>query len=220
MWDKDTVIHLSPLKNFVFPSFQMAEKIKGILAERKQNPFIEKGLYPKPSVFFGASQYEERTSEELENNLAIVHKTYADEDYYELFEQNSYKVNLLVENKGNEYIEDATVEIEFPKIDGFFIADKIYPKPYHKSSPYELPPLRSDFENMYYPGVTEKNDSILVRQTIGDIKHQIPINAFRVPIRIVIGHMVSGMTIEVKCKIFAKNLTQPVMTNVKIIIDD
>ena len=51
MWDKDTVIHLSPLKNFVFPSFQMAEKIKGILAERKQNPFIEKGLYPKPSVF-------------------------------------------------------------------------------------------------------------------------------------------------------------------------
>lgn len=219
--NKNTTINLSPLKNFVFPSFQIAEKIKKILEERKQKPFVDAGFFfSATSDLFRSKPYEERTTEELEKNLANVHKTYADDDDYELFELNSHKINLLIENKGQQYIEDATIEVEFPKIDGLLIADQIYSEPYHQSSPFEIAPIRSNLNKIYYPSVKDKKESFVVSQTIGNIKHHLPVTAFQEPIRLIFGPKTSGVTIEIKCKIYAKNLAKPVMTILKIIIDD
>ena len=218
--NNDNQLHLSSLKNFEFPSNKMAEKIKKILENRKQNPFVESNnLFALPVATFGSLPYEQRTTKDLEKNLTAVHRTYADEDAYELFEVNSHKINLLVENKGHQYIEDATIEMEIPKIDGVLIADQIYPKPQHQSSPFAVAQVSTNFNNIYYPAVKEEKDSFIISKTIGNIKHQIPTNVFPEPIRLVCGSKASGETIEIKCKIYAKNLSQPVLTTLKIVID-
>jgi hypothetical protein len=218
--NNDVQLHISPLKNFEFPSNRMAEKIKKILENRKQNPFVESNnLFALPVATFGSLPYEQRTTKDLEKNLTAVHRTYADEDAYELFEVNSHKINLLVENKGHQYIEDATIEMEIPKIDGVLIADQIYPKPQHQSSPFAVAQVSTNFNNIYYPAVKEEKNSFIISKTIGNIKHQIPTNVFPEPIRLVCGSKASGETIEIKCKIYAKNLSQPVLTTLKIVID-
>jgi len=213
--NQESTIQLSSLKEFVLPSRQAAEKIEGILEKRKKNPFIEKSLFLNPSSFFGSTPYESRSTEELERNLSIISQAYSDDDAYELYEHHSQKINFLVENKGQQYIEDATIEVTFPKMEGLLVVDKIYEKPIHNSNPLALPQLRS-FDSMNYPSIKEQNDSIIILVHIGAIKHLIPVNTFDVPIRVIFSPLLSGEIIEVQCKIYAKNLTDPIIKNLKI----
>jgi len=210
--NKDTTIQLSSLRSFILPSVRVAEKIKGILVERKQKPFVcSSSLFSLPVYPIESTPYEKRTTEELEKNLGEVQQTYYDDDCYELFELNSHKINFIIENKGQQYIEDATIEIELPKIEGFLIADQIYSEPL---------PIRTYYGEIYYPTVKEENGSFVVSQTIGNIKHHLPIEAFQEPIRIVLLPIASGKTIGIKCNVHAKNLAQPVSSNLKIIVND
>jgi len=50
---------------------------------------------------------------------------------------------------------------------------------------------------------------LIIYETIGDVKHHIPIDAFKVPIRIVLLEQLAGKVIPIKCKIFGKNLIEP-----------
>lgn len=126
-------------------------------------------------------------------------------------------MNFLIENKGQQYIEDATFEVVFPKKEGILIADKIYEKPTDKSDPVNFPQIRSQ-DSMFYPNVKNENDSVIIRDNIVAIKHLIPTQTFSIPIRLIIHPNLSGETIEVKCKIYAKNLTNPIIQDLIIIV--
>ena len=213
------------------PSQRAAEKIKGIIKEKQlaktktqnadftkissvfelqkrliENPFrVANPLSPIP--------YEQRTLEELQKNLKEVDQTYHDDDYYEFFELNSHKINISILNEGDKYIEDASIQLQIKKIEGLLIPEKIYKEPTNNLTKIMAGP---SYESMNYPKVDSTGTSIVIYQKIGDIKHHLPIDAFKVPIRIVFLDQLAGKVIEIKCKIFGKNLIEPLTETLKI----
>jgi len=213
------------------PSQRTAEKIKGIIKEKQlakiktqnvdftkissifelqkrliENPFrVANPLAPIP--------YEQRTLEELQKNLKEVDQTYHDDDYYELFELNSHKINISILNEGHKYIEDASIQLQIKKIQGLLIPEKIYKEP---TNNFTKIMAGSSYESMNYPEVDYTKSSIVIYQAIGDVKHHLPIDAFKVPIRIVFFDQLAGKVIEIKCKIFGKNLIEPLTETLKI----
>jgi hypothetical protein len=213
------------------PSQRAAEKIKGIIKEKQlaktktqnvdfteissifelqkrliENPFrVANPLVPIP--------YEQRTLEELQKNLEEVDQTYQDDDCYEFFELNSHKINISILNEGDKYIEDASIQLQIKKIQGLLMPEKIYKEPINNFTKIMAGP---SYESMNYPKVDSTGTSIVIYQKIGDIKHHLPIDAFKVPIRIAFLNQLAGEIIEIKCKIFGKNLIEPLTETLKI----
>lgn len=158
---------------------------------------------------FFPSPYEQRTLEELEKDLKEVDQTYRDDDHYEFFELNSHKINISILNQGHTYIEDASIQVEIKKMDGLAVADRVYKEPKNNIINIPISPRVPSYESMNYPEVDYTKSSIIIYQTIGDVKHHISIDAFRVPIRMVLLDQLAGEVIEIECKIFGKNLIEP-----------
>jgi len=52
--------------------------------------------------------------------------------------------------------------------------------------------------------------NIIIEESVGDIKHHIPILAFEEPVRMFFSNSLSGESIEIECEIFGKNLKKPI----------
>ena len=217
-------IELVAIGEIKLPSQRAAEKIKSIIKEKKQLAKMKTqntGLTGIFAILESQQQiiatnplapipYEQRTLEELQKNLKEVGQTYYDDDRYEHFELNSHKINISILNEGHKYIEDASIQLQIKKIQGLFIADKVYEKPKFVIAHV------SSYESMNYPEVDYTKSSIFIYQTIGDIKHRLPIDAFKVPIRIMFLDQLVGKVIKIKCKIFGKNIIEPLNKTLKI----
>lgn len=220
-------IELMATSDIKLPSQRAAEKIKKIIKEKKQLAKMK----TRNTTFTGISAiiksqqrlaeslrrtanpfapipYEQRTLEELQKNLKEVDQTYHDDDFYELFELNSHKINIGILNEGHTYIEDASLQLQIKKIEGLLIADMVYEEPKNDINRFVSAHVPS-YESMNYPEVDYTESSIVIYQTVGDVKHHLPIDAFKVPIRIVFLGQLAGKFIEIKCKIFGKNLIEP-----------
>jgi len=221
-------IELTVTNDIKLPSQRAAEKIKKIIKERKQVAKMktQETAFTGISAIFESQQrfakslssitanpfspipYEQRTLEELQKNLKEVNQTFRDDDSYALFELSSHKINISLLNEGHTYIEDASIQLQIKKIEGLLVAEKVYVEP--KNGINSLVNIHvPSYESMNYPEVNFTESSIVIYQTIGDVKHRLPINAFKVPIRIVFLGQLAGKVVEINCKLFGKNLIEP-----------
>jgi len=221
-------IELMVTSDIKLPSQRAAEKIIKIIKERKQvvKMKTQEAAFTGISAIFESQQrfakslrsitanpfspipYEQRTLEELQNNLKEVDQTYRDDDSYTLFELSSHKINISILNEGHTYIEDASIQLQIKKIEGLLVAEKVYVEPKNDINSLVNAHVPS-YESINYPEVNYTESSIVIYQTIGDVKHRLPINAFKVPIRIVFLDQLAGKVVEIKCKLFGKNLIEP-----------
>ena len=206
---------------FTLPSERKARGIRRTIEEKK-NPGLKKStildLYgisvPDLSALTGIKPYHERTLEELEENLKNVTKDFAVDDAYFLFEENGYRLNIILHNKGEQYVEDGEIHVYIPKVDGLLVAPKVTEKP--DRSPYRLNTLISPQSRPKYPEIIESENYAVIMESVGDIKHHIPILAFEEPVRIFFNNSLSGESIEIKCEIFGKNLKKPITKILKV----
>ena len=77
-------------------------------------------------------------------------------------------------------------------------------------------PSNLDFAAMNYPEVEVSQASVVVRQSIGNIKHHIPTYAFRVPLRVVLRDELAGNTVEMTLQVFGRNLVNPLTEQLRI----
>jgi hypothetical protein len=227
-------IELMVTSNIKLASQRAAEKIKKIIEEKKQLAKMktQSTAFTEISAILELQQrlaegtriianpfspipYEQRTLEELQQNLKEVDQTYRDNDSYELFELSSHKINISILNEGPTYIEDASIQLQIKKIAGLLIADKVYVEPKNDINTFVSAYVPS-YESINYPEVDYTKSSIVIYQTIGDVKHYLSIDAFKVPIRMVFFEQLVGKVIEIKCKIFGKNLKEPLNEILKI----
>jgi len=227
-YDLSHEIELMVTSDIKLPSQRAAEKIKKIIKEKKQvakmknqetafagisailesQQSLAKSLRSITAIPLAPIPYEQRTLEELQNNLKEVDQTYRDDDSYTLFELSSHKINISILNEGHTYIEDASIQLQINKIEGLLVAEKAYAEP--KNIINSIVNLHvPSYESMNYPEVNYTESSIVIYQTIGDVKHRLPINAFKVPIRIVFLDQLAGKVVEINCKLFGKNLIEP-----------
>lgn len=221
-YDSRKEIELSTAGKFELPSDRAAKKIKKVIKQKqdsyKRRP--QNDIFPNLSkilegVSIGPTSYEDRSIEELRKNLKEIKQTYCEDDIYELLEANSHKININILNEGYSYIEDASIQLNIKKIEGLFIADRVYKKPTNGVSKLiNSQALSSEF--LDYPEVNDTNSTIIIYQTIGDVKHFLPLKCFKIPIRVLLLNCLAGKSIEIKCKIFGKNLIKPLTENLKI----
>ncbi|HEV7889433.1 MAG TPA: ATP-binding protein [Pyrinomonadaceae bacterium] len=210
-------ISLSAIRDFRYPSDVAAAKIRQILAARAQSggegPMTLHRLAAMSAL--RATPYEGRDTETLKKNLEKVKETYREADLHTYYELHSAKVNFTIVNEGQTYVEDASISVEFPKVSGLAIAPEIYPEP-EDPDPFGIRRVRLRTYWERYPTVTEREQGITVKERLGDLRHGLPKRAFENDLRIVLGGELAGETIELRCRIYGKQLRTPRVETLKI----
>ncbi|MCD8739692.1 putative DNA binding domain-containing protein [Mucilaginibacter roseus] len=222
--NKSTSLTIEPLRNLEFPSKKAKEKLEKIIAHKE-------GLKSRNDYQYQASirnnflaiwepvPYENRDIETLKGNLEKVSETYRDDDYFYLFEEMAFKLNLEILNTGEAYLEDASISLMIPKLKKMLIAEKVYyihREPRNPMIPYS--PRTPKFDELNYPEVKEEEGFYVINAMLGDIKHNISTKAFKAPIRIAFGDIPPGTTLPVQCIIYGRNLRNPLRKELAIII--
>jgi len=216
-------ITIPTARKLTLPSEREAKKIRHVIEEKK-NPGTQKPEIPSISTILslddityaihGAKPYRKRTLEELEDSLENVRKDFATEDKYFRFEENGYKLNIILHNKGEQYIEDGEIHVHIPKAEGLLVAHRVTAEPHYDS--YGNATIIGPHHDLKYPIVTEYENYTVIVESVGDIKHHIQILAFGEPVRIFFNNSLQGESIEIECKIFGKNLKKPITKILKI----
>ncbi|HCI55034.1 MAG TPA: ATP-binding protein [Bacteroidales bacterium] len=210
------VLLVKSLEKIKRPSQVKKEKIETILEKKRKETELFKNMGIK-NIFPGSFNdsfaitlasikgteipYENRDIPTLENNLKKVEGTYLKHDLFEIYEKQATKYNLSIYNKGNQYIEDATIIIKIPKIDGLFVSTQIYPDPNKES-------YLSSFDTsfMYYPDVKENDQEFLIKEHLGNIRHLIKTDSFQEPLRIIASDKIEVESFVIKIELYAKNI--------------
>jgi hypothetical protein len=222
--NKSKILTIKPVSDLAYPSDLAAEEIRRIIKDKeeklKQTDGIGLFLINQDLPMFSGTSYENRSISTLKNDLEKVKETYQEDDLHYLFETKSNLINLIIINNGDEYIEDASVEILIKKNGKFLIADSIYSKPDNRSwiEKINYTSIGPSWDKMHYPKVSETDESYVIFENIGDIKHKIPQDIFNVPVRFIAGPGCLNERILLKVNVFGKNLHKPIEDELTITV--
>ena len=186
-------------KDRSLPTCSLAE-LPSIVASSKLNELIEAKEQVHESAsntmvarltharLFGSdTPYEERSMEEIMEEMKQLKKQYRDNDDYFLFEENRNDLQLVVFNQGEEPIRGASLTLVLPNHDVFHIATQLPKLPKGRNFVERLPAEQAD-----YPAVSLRDDSIHVSVKLGDIEPGEPTDVFFTPLRVCVGDEFKG----------------------------
>jgi hypothetical protein len=114
----------------------------------------------------------------------------ADAKNHYFFEEKALQLNLCACNNGTQSIENVSVELGFPRLPDFDVADRLYTSPFDKRSAAEV-------RNLGYPKVERRDTAIFVRSSIGVLAPDKPEQLFQCPVRLAIGPRMQGRKLAV-----------------------
>ena len=181
---------------------------KSILDSFAFSSNLAKGLQLGPGM---SLKYEDRDVSTLKANLAKVRETYEERDLHYLYEQRAHKINILITNTADRYIEDCSVEIRIKRSFDFVVATTVYEKYQGSSGGYLSMPIArpASYARLHYPKVKADAEWYTVSGHPGDLKHQLSTAALGVPIRVLLPPDSAGNKLELVLTIFGKNLPKP-----------
>jgi hypothetical protein len=135
---------------------------------------------------------------------------FVDADNHYFYEEKALQLNLIVSNDGEEIVRDMEIELGFPRLPDFDVADHLYTSPFDKRSSQEL-------KNLGYPKVERENVAIMVRNSIGVLAPDHPESAFRCPLRLAVGPDMLGKKIAVHYTLRGKDKQEIGKGRLKII---
>jgi hypothetical protein len=226
-FSEDTVlteITLTALRELELASDRAKQKIEEILREREEQqrnpglrafgPAVLSSLaFASP---FGDRPYHTRTDDELRENLKHLKEAYSEDDRYELFENHAFRLNVYVRNDGTQYVEDATVELQIPKVSGLRVASRMYPQPSRDPLGMDRVQHLLTAVGTGYPSVTEKGGSIIAGYHHTSLKHRRITKAFPEPLRIAVFPELVGGTLQLEFAIHGRNLLAPYRTGLRV----
>ena len=211
--------------DFRLPSQTAKKEIQEAIS-KKENSNPPQQPYDRPPFFeaFKIAQgfqnpfyrsYDDMTIDELKKTLGEVEKKYREHDLYAVFEERTTKIKLKITNHGDEYIEDGSIELTFPKKEGLLISPKVFNKPVPIT---DFTTLAYQTPTFFYPNVKEIDETIIVKAQVGEIKHNTYTIVFSEPLRIKVAQKLIGDSISIQCKIIGKNIKKPIMKVLKLYI--
>lgn len=123
---------------------------------------------------------------------------FADADNHYYYEEKALHLNLIVSNGGEEVVRDLNIELGFPRINDFDLADHLYTSPFDKRSAHEV-------KNLGYPEVVREKAAIKARSSIGVIAPGSPEPAFRCALRMAVGPGMLGKKIAIHYTLRGQN---------------
>ncbi|PFR14227.1 AlbA family DNA-binding domain-containing protein [Bacillus cereus] len=216
----DKKITIAAIKDAELPSQEARREIEEILEERK---FKEKfGLSTidrlglRTSLLYTASEsvpYEERSTETLRRNLERIDETYYEQDRFHIGEELSEKLNLVLRNDGDKYLEDVSVQFKIPSSCGVKVMDRIHRNP-NTGVKYAL--VTTSVVPSRYPHVEKVEEFFIIKSTIDNLKHHQYTEAFGKELRVFFGQDTSKQVITCLYTIYAKNLPSPIFGELEI----
>ena len=152
-------------------------------------------------LFGTDSPYEERSTEEIRQEIAQIERRYRDQDNHFLFEQHATDIQLVAYNQGDEDINDASITLVMPNHSAFHVATGLPRVPRDSRFIERTPNEQAD-----YPAVTLRDGAIQVSSKLGNLPSGEPINLFRAPLRICVGTELKGRRIGIQYSLQAQNL--------------
>ncbi len=158
------------------------------------------------------SPYEDRTPDELMEEMAQLETKYQMDDLHFLFETNAEKLQLVVYNQGDEPIQEASLSIVMPNHNAFHVANQLPKLP--RDGKYVD---RGADEQAAYPSVGLKDDAVHASSTLGEIPTGSLVNAFDAPLRICVGSDLDGRKLGIRYSLFGRNLRNAVNGKLRLL---
>ncbi|MBT8090658.1 MAG: ATP-binding protein [Gammaproteobacteria bacterium] len=155
--------------------------------------------------------YVSRTPDELMQEMEQIRHKYRNHDRHFLFENNGQQVQIVVCNRGEEPIVDASIALVLPKDDDLYIADRL-PRMLQDGKYVD----RSATEMASYPSVSLHKKSIHVTKKIGDIPVEKPTEAFASALRICVGPGLIGRRFGIRYALHGQNLRSPATGTLRV----
>ncbi len=149
------------------------------------------GRAPEHDPVVESDEYDTDTQTDLFMETGILFDN-AENHYY--LEEKALKLNLTVCNKGTEGIEGVSIELGFPQLPDFNVADQLYISPFDKRPSYEV-------KNLGYPKVEHRDGAILVRSSLGALAPDRPEPAFKSALRLAVGPRMMGRKVAIQYKL-------------------
>lgn len=153
------------------------------------------GRAPKHDPVVESDEYGTDTQTDLFRETGILFDN-AENHYY--FEEKALKLNLTVCNKGTEGIDGVSIELGFPRLPDFDVADQLYISPFDKRPSYEV-------KNQGYPEVQRRGKAILVSSSLGALAPDRPEPAFKCALRLAVGPRMTGRKVAILYKLRGQN---------------
>ncbi len=164
-------------------------------------------------LFGSDSPYEERSTEEIMEEMKQLKKQYRDHDDHFLFEENKNDLQLVVFNQGEEPIRGASLTLVLPNHEVFYVATQLPKLPKGRNFVERLPAEQAD-----YPAVNLRDDSIHVSVKLGDVEPGEPTDVFFTPLRVCVGDKLKGRRLGIQYSLFAQNLRSPAHGKLRLLL--
>lgn len=220
--DLKNQIKLVSFENIQRPSQIKKEKIQTILAKKRKEKEKYKSMglqnidfdslsnsmdYMHAAMVGSGIPYRSRSIETLEENLKNVETTYYEHDLYEVFEKNSAKCNISIFNLGYKYIEEASIILKIPILDGLAVVNQVYRDPDNPTGYIGV---------INYPEVTKDENYYIIKDDVGDIKHQQNQELFDIPLRIFASQKITQESFIIQFELYAKNIKTSIKKELEI----
>jgi hypothetical protein len=163
-------------------------------------------------LFGTDSPYEDRSPDELAEDMRQIRQRYRNQDEQYLFEQHSEALQFVIYNQGEEIIRDASLSLVMPNHAAFYVASQL-PSVLQDDRFVDRTPA----EQAEYPSVSLSDDSVQVSGKLGDIEGGELKEVFASPLRICVGRDLSGRRFGVQYSLFAKNLRTPARGKLRLL---
>lgn len=129
-------------------------------------------------------------SESQTDDCDEASKVLADARNHYFYEENALQLNLCACNNGTQEIKGVSVELGFPRLPDFDVADRLYTSPFDKRSAAEM-------KNLGYPEVERSDAAIFVRGSLDALVPAKSEKLFRCAIRMAVGPRMQGRKLAV-----------------------
>lgn len=163
-------------------------------------------------LFGQDSEFRDMSADEILEEMQKVRDTHRDADNHYLYEEQASRVQLVVLNQGNELLENASLTLALPRLDGLYVADRLPLVP--RDEGYVE---RSALETESYPPVSVKGDGIRISMLLGDIPGGAPAMVFESPLRLLGSTAIAGKRVAIRYRLSAGNLRTPATGKLRLL---
>lgn len=221
-------IRVSAAHSHDLPSARHRQRLRAEL-ERQQSGWQHPlgSLLPtivKVSKGFGyGTPLEACSVEELQKQLEDCDVTkWRSRDDYVRFEEKGLLFNLSLLNGGQQFIDDALLVLDIPKVPGLAVSMKIPPKPESNAgvwTPTIPTGIRAPAGISTYPQVRELPDRWIVSSRVGTLRHQVVTPAFGESLRVSITEEASGCVLAMRAALHGRQVPTPIEVDLLIDVD-
>ncbi len=144
------------------------------------------------------AEFDPRGSGTLIDLYGTIGTEFTEADDYYFFEEKALKLNLTICNEGEDGLEDVSIELAFPRIQDFDVADRLYTGPDDERTQLEI-------EKADYPDVQRVKHATVARASLGYLAPNHPQQVFGSALRLAVGPTMRGKKVGIQYTLRAKN---------------